>query len=247
MLLVERGLAESRAQAQALVLAGLVPGFEKAGQQVDESAELTVTAPPPYVSRGGDKLAHALDVLGIDPAGRDCLDVGASTGGFTDVLLQRGAARVIALDVGRGQLHPRLRDDPRVVVLERTNARSLRELPFAPELVTCDVSFISVRTALPPALALAAPAWEALMLVKPQFEAGRAQAPRGVVRDPEVWRRVMRQTAEAALEWEAEVAGVVDSSLPGPKGNREFFLHLVHRERPELPDEHESWIDHATR
>ena len=247
MLLVERGLAESRAQAQALVLAGLVPGFEKAGQQVDESAELTVTAPPPYVSRGGDKLAHALDVLGIDPAGRDCLDVGASTGGFTDVLLQRGAARVIALDVGRGQLHLRLREDPRVVVLERTNARSLRELPFAPELVTCDVSFISVRTALPPALALAAPAWEALVLVKPQFEAGRAQAPRGVVRDPEVWRRVMRQTAEAALEWEAEVAGVVDSSLPGPKGNREFFLHLVHRERPELPDELESWIDHATR
>jgi len=247
VLLVERGLAESRAQAQALVLAGLVPGFEKAGQQVDESAELTVTAPPPYVSRGGQKLAHALDVLGIDPAGRDCLDVGASTGGFTDVLLQRGAARVIALDVGRGQLHPRLRDDPRVVVLERTNARSLRELPFAPELVTCDVSFISVRTALPPALALAAPAWEALVLVKPQFEAGRAQAPRGVVRDPEVWRRVMRQTAEAALEWEAEVAGVVDSSLPGPKGNREFFLHLVHRERPELPDELESWIEHATR
>jgi len=214
---------------------------------VDESAELTVTAPPPYVSRGGEKLAHALDVLEIDPAGRDCLDVGASTGGFTDVLLQRGAARVIALDVGRGQLHPRLRDDPRVVVLERTNARSLRELPFAPELVTCDVSFISVRTALPPALALAAPTWEALVLVKPQFEAGRGQAPRGVVRDPEVWRRVMRQTAEAALEWQAEVAGVVDSSLPGPKGNREFFLHLVYRERPELPDELESWIEHATR
>jgi 23S rRNA (cytidine1920-2'-O)/16S rRNA (cytidine1409-2'-O)-methyltransferase len=214
---------------------------------VDESAELTVTAPPPYVSRGGEKLAHALDVLGVDPAGRDCLDVGASTGGFTDVLLQRGAARVIALDVGRGQLHPRLRDDPRVVVLERTNARSLRELPFAPELVTCDVSFISVRTALPPALALAAPAWEALVLVKPQFEAGRGQAPRGVVRDPEVWRRVLRETAEAALEWEAGVAGVVDSGLPGPKGNREFFLHLVHHERPELPDELESWIKDATR
>jgi 23S rRNA (cytidine1920-2'-O)/16S rRNA (cytidine1409-2'-O)-methyltransferase len=247
VLLVERGLAESRAQAQALVLAGLVPGYEKAGQQVDESAELTVTAPPPYVSRGGEKLAHALDVLGVDPAGRNCLDVGASTGGFTDVLLQRGAARVIALDVGRGQLHPRMRDDPRVVVLERTNARSLRELPFAPELVTCDVSFISVRTALPPALALAAPAWEALVLVKPQFEAGRSQAPRGVVRDPEVWRRVLRETAEAALEWQAEVAGVVDSGLPGPKGNREFFLHLVHRERPELPDELESWIQDATR
>jgi 23S rRNA (cytidine1920-2'-O)/16S rRNA (cytidine1409-2'-O)-methyltransferase len=247
VLLVERGLAESRAQAQALVLAGLVPGYEKAGQQVDESAELTVTAPPPYVSRGGEKLAHALNVLGVDPAGRNCLDVGASTGGFTDVLLQRGAARVIALDVGRGQLHPRMRDDPRVVVLERTNARSLRELPFAPELVTCDVSFISVRTALPPALALAAPAWEALVLVKPQFEAGRSQAPRGVVRDPEVWRRVLRETAEASLDWQAEVAGVVDSGLPGPKGNREFFLHLVHRERPELPDELESWIQDATR
>ena len=247
MLLVERGLAESRARAQALVLAGLVPGYEKAGQQVDESAELTVTAPPPYVSRGGEKLAHALDELGVDPAGRDYLDVGASTGGFTDVLLQRGAARVIALDVGRGQLHPRLRDDPRVVVLERTNARSLRELPFAPELVTCDVSFISVRTALPPALALAASVWEALVLVKPQFEAGRGQAPRGVVRDPEVWRRVLRETAEAGLEWEAEVAGVVDSGLPGPKGNREFFLHLVHRERLELPNELESWIQDATR
>jgi 23S rRNA (cytidine1920-2'-O)/16S rRNA (cytidine1409-2'-O)-methyltransferase len=247
VLLVERGLAESRAQAQALVLAGLVPGYEKAGQQVDESAELTVTAPPPYVSRGGEKLAHALDALGVDPAGRDCLDVGASTGGFTDVLLQRGAARVIALDVGRGQLHPRLRDDPRVAVLERTNARSLRELPFAPELVTCDVSFISARKALPPALALAAPGWEALVLVKPQFEAGRGQAPRGVVRDPDVWRQVLRETAEAALGWEAQVAGVVDSGLPGPKGNREFFLHLVHRERPELPDELESWIEYATR
>jgi 23S rRNA (cytidine1920-2'-O)/16S rRNA (cytidine1409-2'-O)-methyltransferase len=132
-------------------------------------------------------------------------------------------------------------------VLERTNARSLRELPFPPELVTCDVSFISARKALPPALALAAPGWEALVLVKPQFEGARGEAQRGVVRDPGVWRRVLRETAEAALEWEAEVAGVVDSSLPGPKGNREFFLHLVHRERPELPDELESWIEDATR
>ena len=247
VLLVERGLAESRAQAQALVLAGLVPGYDKAGQQVDESAELTVASPPPYVSRGGEKLVHALDAFGVDPAGRDCLDVGASTGGFTDVLLQRGAARVIALDVGRGQLHPRLREDPRVTVLERTNARALRELPFAPELITCDVSFISLRTALPPALRLAAPGWQAVVLVKPQFEAGRAEARRGVVRDPEVWRRVLRETAEAALGWEAEVAGVVDSGLPGPKGNREFFLHLAHRERPELPDELERWIDHAIR
>jgi 23S rRNA (cytidine1920-2'-O)/16S rRNA (cytidine1409-2'-O)-methyltransferase len=247
VLLVERGLAESRAQAQALVLAGLVPGYEKAGQQVDESAELTVASPPPYVSRGGEKLAHALDELGVDPAGRDCLDVGASTGGFTDVLLQRGAARVIALDVGRGQLHPRLRGDPRVTVLERTNARSLRDLPFAPELITCDVSFISVRTALPPALALAKPRWQALVLVKPQFEAGRGEARRGVVREPEVWRRVLWETAEAALGWKAEVAGVVDSGLPGPKGNREFFLHLVQHERPELPDELERWIEDAIR
>jgi 23S rRNA (cytidine1920-2'-O)/16S rRNA (cytidine1409-2'-O)-methyltransferase len=245
VLLVERGLAESRAQAQALVLAGLVPGHEKAGEQVDESAELTVTAPAPYVSRGGEKLAHALDVLAVDPAGLDCLDVGASTGGFTDVLLQRGAARVIALDVGHGQLHPRLREDPRVVVLERTNARELRELPFAPQLVTCDVSFISVQKALPPALRLAAPGWQAVVLVKPQFEAGRAETRRGVVRDPEVWRRVLRETTEAVLGWEAQVTGVVDSGLPGPKGNREFFLHLVHRDEPELPDELESWIDEA--
>ncbi len=245
LLLVERGLAESRAQAQALVLAGLVPGYEKAGQQVDESAELTVDSPPPYVSRGGQKLAHALDAFGVDPAGLDCLDVGASTGGFTDVLLQRGAARVIALDVGRGQLHPRLRGDPRVTVLERTNVRALRELPFAPELITCDVSFIGLAKALPPALQLAVPGWQAVVLVKPQFEAGRAEAPRGVVRDPEVRRRVLREAAEAALGWKAQVAGVVDSGLPGPKGNREFFLHLVHRERPELPDELERWIDYA--
>ena len=247
VLLVERGLAESRAQAQALVLAGLVPGYEKAGQQVDESAELTVESPPPYVSRGGEKLAHALDELGVNPAGRDCLDVGASTGGFTDVLLQRGAARVIALDVGRGQLHPRLRGDPRVTVLERTNARSLRELPFAPQLITCDVSFISLRKVLPPALGLAASGWEAVVLVKPQFEAGRDETRRGVVRDPEVWRRVLREAAEAALASGAQVAGVVDSGLPGPKGNREFFLHLVPRDRPELPDELERWIEAAIR
>ena len=243
VLLVERGLAESRAQAQALVLAGLVPGHEKAGEQVEESAELTVTAPPPYVSRGGEKLAHALDALGVDPAGLACVDVGASTGGFTDVLLQRGAARVIALDVGHGQLYPRLRADPRVTVLERTNAREVRELPFAPELVTCDVSFISLRKALPPVLRLAAAAWQAVVLVKPQFEAGRAEARRGVVRDPKVWRRVLRETAEASTDWQAQVAGVVDSGLPGPKGNREFFLHLVHRDKPEIPDELESWID----
>jgi 23S rRNA (cytidine1920-2'-O)/16S rRNA (cytidine1409-2'-O)-methyltransferase len=237
VLLVERGLAESRAQAEALVLAGRVPGYEKPGTQVDEAAEVEVEAPPPYVSRGGQKLAHALDRLGIDPAGRDCLDVGASTGGFTDVLLQRGAARVIALDVGYGQLHERMRSDPRVVVLDRTNARELRELPFAPELIVCDVSFITVRKALPPVLALAAPGWEAVVLVKPQFEAARGEAPKGVVRDLAVRRRVVREVAEAALAWGGETVGVVDSGLPGPKGNREVFLHLVQREQPQLPDD----------
>jgi len=244
--MVERGLAESRAQAQALVMAGLVRGYAKAGQQVDEAAELVVVQPPKYVSRGGDKLEHALDELGINPAGRDALDVGASTGGFTDVLLQRGAARVIALDVGRGQLHERLRNDPRVTVLERTNVREVNELPFAPDLVTCDVSFISVRTALPPALRLAKPGWEALVLVKPQFEAGREEVGRGgVIRDPDVHRRVLHDVAEAALAWPAQPLGVVDSGLPGPKGNREFFLHLVHSEDPSLPDELDDWIEHA--
>src|ERR671929_983746 len=152
VLLVERGLAESRAQAQALVMAGLVPGHAKPGEQVDEDAPLEVERPPPFVSRAGHKLVHALDAFALDVAGLDALDVGASTGGFTDVLLQRGAARVIALDVGYGQLHPRLRADPRVVVLERVNARHVTELPFPPELVTCDVSFISLRKALPPLL-----------------------------------------------------------------------------------------------
>ena len=237
LLLVERGLAESRAQAQALVLAGLVPGFEKPGTQVDEAAELEVTAPPPYVSRAGHKLANALEALGIDVASLDCCDVGASTGGFTDVLLQRGAARVIALDVGYGQLHPRLRADPRVTVLERVNARHVTELPFAPELVTCDVSFISTRTALPPILRLATPGWQALVLVKPQFEARREEVAKGVVRDPAVQRRVVREVADAALAWGAETRGVVDSGLPGPKGNREFVLYLAQAEDPQHADD----------
>jgi 23S rRNA (cytidine1920-2'-O)/16S rRNA (cytidine1409-2'-O)-methyltransferase len=245
VVLVERGLAESRAQAQALVMAGLVRGHSKPGEQVDETLELEVERPPPFVSRAGHKLANALDAFGVDPAGRDCLDVGASTGGFTDVLLQRGAARVMALDVGHGQLHPRIRSDPRVTVLERVNARSLTELPFAPELVTCDVSFISVRVALPPALALAARGWEALVLVKPQFEAGRAEVPKGVVRDDAVHRRVLREVAEAALAWGADVAGIVDSGLPGPKGNREFVLHLVAAGEPRLPAGLDRWIADA--
>ena len=248
LVLVQRGLAESRAQAQALVLAGRVRGYDKPGTQVEEDAELELKEGQRYVSRGGEKLAHALDLFGVDPAGRDCLDVGASTGGFTDVLLEHGAARVIALDVGHGQLHERLRADPRVTVLERTNVRELRALPFTPELVVCDVSFISVRLALPPALALARPGWEAVVLVKPQFEAGRAEVRKGgVVRDPAVRARVVREVAEAALAWGGETAGVVDSGLPGPKGNREVFLHLVHRERPQLPDDVDERIAAAIR
>ena len=228
--MVERGLAETRSQAQALVLAGKVPGHLKAGEQVEESTEIEVEPGPRFVSRGGEKLAHALEVFSVSVDGENCLDVGASAGGFTDCLLQAGAARVCALDVGYGQLHPKLRSDPRVTVLERLNVRKLDcdTLPFKPGLVTCDVSFISLTNALPPALACAAPGWRALVLVKPQFEAGRSEVGKGgVVRDPDVHRRVVDQVASHAAEWGAKVEGVVDSGLPGPKGNREFFLHLV--------------------
>jgi len=245
VLLVERGLAESRTQAQALVMAGRIPGYDKPGTQVDESVELTVQGRQPYVSRGGAKLANGLDRLGIDPAGLDCLDLGSSTGGFTDVLLQRGASRVIAVDVGTHQLHERLRADDRVVVLEQVNARGLTGLPFAPQLVVCDVSFISVKLVLPPAFRLAAPGWQAVVLVKPQFEAGRADVPKGVVRDPAVRARVLREVAYAAPGWGASVLGVVDSGLPGPKGNREFFLHLVQADDPTLPDDLDERIDAA--
>jgi 23S rRNA (cytidine1920-2'-O)/16S rRNA (cytidine1409-2'-O)-methyltransferase len=225
VLLVERGLAESRAHAQALVMAGRVPGYDKPGTQVDEATQLEVDRGPEYVSRGGGKLAHGLDELGLDPTGLDCLDVGASTGGFTDVLLQRGAARVIALDVGHAQLHERLRRDPRVVVLERVNARTLHELPFAPQLVVCDVSFISVRLALPPSLRLAAPAWQAVVLVKPQFEAGRAEVGKGgVVRDPAVHERVVGDVSEALQGAGFRVLGTTPSPVLGPAGNREFLL-----------------------
>ncbi|HEV2591784.1 MAG TPA: TlyA family RNA methyltransferase [Gaiellaceae bacterium] len=242
LVLVERGLAESRAQAQALIMAGRVPGHAKAGELVDEDAPLEVEAPPPYVSRAGHKLANALDAFDIDVAGLDCLDVGASTGGFTDVLLQRGAARVIALDVGYGQLHSKIRDDPRVTVIERVNARSLTDLAFAPQLITCDVSFISVKLALPPALRLAVPGWQALVLVKPQFEAGRAEVRKGVVRDPDVQRRVVREVADALVAAGGEPVGVVDSGLPGPKGNREFVLHLVNAGTPRIPDDFDERI-----
>ena len=230
VLLVERGLAESRSQAQALVLAGRVKGFSKAGDQVEEGAELEVREGPRFVSRGGEKLAHALETFELDVAGEDCLDIGASTGGFTDCLLQAGASRVIALDVGYGQLHPKLRDDPRVTVLERANVRKLRcdELPFSPTFLTCDVSFIGLAKALPPALACAAPGWRAVVLVKPQFEAGPADVGKGgVVRDPEVRRRVLDRVAGQVPEWGGRVLGVAESPLRGPKGNRELLLSLA--------------------
>jgi 23S rRNA (cytidine1920-2'-O)/16S rRNA (cytidine1409-2'-O)-methyltransferase len=246
VLLVERGLAESRAQAQALVIAGLVPGYDKPGHQVAEDADLQVERPARFVSRGGEKLANALEQIEVELDGREAIDVGASTGGFTDYLLQNGVARVIAVDVGYGQLHPKLRNDPRVTVLERTNARELRELPFRPDLLVCDVSFISVRTALPPVLPLLEPGWDAIVLVKPQFEAGKGEVGKGgVVRDPEIHRRVLRNVVDAALGWGATTVGVVDSGLPGPKGNREFFVHLIDRADPVLLDDIDERIARA--
>ena len=245
VLLVERGLAESRAQAQALVLAGLVPGYDKPGHQVPEDAELAVDRPPRFVSRGGEKLANALEQLEVELDGRDAIDVGASTGGFTDCLLQNGVARVIAVDVGYGQLHPKLRERPaRDRARAHERARRSTELPFRPDLLVCDVSFISVRIVLPPVLALLEPGWDALVLVKPQFEAGKGEVGKGgVVRDAEIHRRVLREVVDAGLGWGATAVGVVDSGLPGPKGNREFFLHLINRDDPVLLDDIDDRID----
>ena len=230
VLLVERGLAESRSQAQALVLAGRVPGHSKAGERLSEDVELEVAPGARFVSRGGEKLAAALGAFAVDVSGEDCLDVGASTGGFTDCLLQAGAARVVALDVGYGQLHPMLRADPRVTVLERTNVRDLRceQLPFRPTFLVCDVSFIGLAKALPPALTCAEPGWRALVLVKPQFEAGRADVGKGgVVRDPAVHERVLDELLAQVPDWDAEALGVEPSAVLGPKGNQEFFLYLA--------------------
>ncbi len=236
-LLVERGLAPSRERARALVLAGQVRVNDaivsKAGTAVAADARLELVAPDhPYVGRGGLKLAHALDVFGIDPAGGIALDIGASTGGFTDVLLQRGAARVVALDVGHGQLDWKLRNDPRVVVLERVNARALTpgQLPGDARtfpLVTIDVSFISLRHIFPVLPPLLAPGASVVALVKPQFEAGRAEVGRGgIVRDPAVHARVIEEVAAAADALGLRRAGLADSPIAGMEGNREFLLHL---------------------
>jgi 23S rRNA (cytidine1920-2'-O)/16S rRNA (cytidine1409-2'-O)-methyltransferase len=235
-LLAERGLFESRSRAAAAILAGAVhvgPGrrrAEKPGQLVEPSVELAVEGPPPFVSRGGVKLANALDALSLRVAGRRCLDVGASTGGFTDCLLQRGAVAVVALDVAYGELHWRLREDPRVVVLERVNARSLEpsQLPWRPSLVVVDVSFISMRTVLPAVLACAAEEFDCLAMVKPQFEVGREAVGRGgVVRDPALRRAALLDVARAADALGAAVRGFAPSGLPGPAGNRETFVWLA--------------------
>jgi len=233
-LLVDRGLVASRERAQRLILAGEVLVDDrpvgKPGSLVAATAELRLRrAPAPWVSRGGEKLAAALDACQVDPHDRVCLDVGASTGGFTDVLLRRGARRVIALDVGYGQLAWSLRQDPRVTVLERTNVRRLEAalLPETPSLVTIDVSFISLALVLPAVRRVLEPGAEVLALVKPQFEAGRSQVGKGgVVRDPEVRAACVARVREAAEAAGFAVAGSVDSILPGPKGNRETFLHL---------------------
>jgi 23S rRNA (cytidine1920-2'-O)/16S rRNA (cytidine1409-2'-O)-methyltransferase len=230
-LLVQRGLFPSRERARRAVMAGSVEvdrrRVDKPGTQVAESAAVAVIArAEPYVSRGGRKLEAALDALGVDPGGRVCLDVGASTGGFTDCLLQRGAARVYALDVGYGQLDFRLRTDARVVVMERINARYLAPdaLPEPVGLVTVDVSFISLAKVVPALVAHLAPAGELLVLIKPQFEAGRGQVGKGgVVRDEEVRRRVIGETAAAIAGLGLELAAVVDSEVAGVSGNLEAF------------------------
>ena len=238
-LLVDRGLAASRGEAARLVMAGRVrlagQLASKAGQWVRPDVDLAVAAGPAFVGRGGDKLAGALDAFGVTPAGRVCLDVGASTGGFTDCLLQRGARRVYAVDVGRGQLHPRLAADPRVTALEEINARRLEPeaFPERPDLATIDVSFISVDKVLgsvAACLAPAAPAADVIVLVKPQFEVGRAEVGRGgVVRDPALRGAAVLRVAAAATAIDLRPRAVAASSLRGPKGNREVFVHLVRR------------------
>lgn len=240
-LLTERGLAPTRTRAQALLLAGRVrvgvgDGARldrKPGDLVDPATLVQVTETAPYVSRGGEKLAGALDAFGVDPAGRVCLDVGASTGGFTDCVLRRGAVRVYAVDVGRGQLAESLRGDPRVVVMERTHAARLdpaaddpRVLPETPSLAVVDVSFISLTRLLRGIAAALADRGEIVALVKPQFELSPREVPRGVVRDPAARAAAVARVDAHARELGLESLGSVESPLVGPSGNHEFFLHL---------------------
>lgn len=236
-LLVERGLVETRSRAQALVLAGKVGVGEgdaarhdrKPGDLLPTDTPIAVAAPDPFVSRGGHKLAGALEAFEIDAAGLVCLDVGASTGGFTDVLLQHGASRVYALDVGRGQLAEVLRRDPRVVSMERTNARNLTAatLPEPVDLASIDVSFISLGLVLAPVASTLAPGGQIVALVKPQFEAGRGRTDHGVVRDPAIHREVLERTVEQARAAGLGSRALIVSPLTGPEGNREFLIHLA--------------------
>ena len=236
-LLVERGLAESRTRAQALILGGHVRVGEgeaartdrKSGDLVETTIALEVEAPPPFVSRGGIKLRAAFDAFGVEPVGLVCLDVGSSTGGFTDLLLQRDASRVYAVDVGRGQLAETLRHDPRVVSMERTNARALGPgiLPTAVDLAVVDVSFISLDRILGPVATCFGPLGGLIVaLVKPQFEAGRKQVRDGVVRDPQVHRQTLETVGRHALGIGLRLRNAVASPITGPAGNREFFVEL---------------------
>jgi len=241
LLLVERGLAESRSKAQAIIMAGQV---RVNGQMVDRvsagmapDVELVLEAGPRFVSRGGEKLLAALEAYPIDPAGLICADVGASTGGFCDCLLQHGAAKVYAIDVGKGILHWKLRNDPRVVVMEETNARFVENLPEPVQLVTCDASFISLKILLPVIKNWMPPSGrpgDIITLIKPQFEAGRKDVARGdgVVRDPLIHRRVLADVLEFAQAQGFTVRGLLRSPLVGPKGNSEFLAWLV----PGAPD-----------
>jgi 23S rRNA (cytidine1920-2'-O)/16S rRNA (cytidine1409-2'-O)-methyltransferase len=237
-LLAERGLFESRSRAAAAVLAGEVRlegrRAAKAGQLVDPGVAIDVDAPPPYVSRGGIKLANALDGLQVPVQGRRCLDVGASTGGFTDCLLQRGAAHVVALDVAYGELDYRLRSDERVTVVERVNARSITcdELPYRPSLVVMDLSFISLEKVLPAVIPCVDDRFDCLAMVKPQFEVGRGAVGKGgVVRDPELRRSAVASVAACGEALGCAVMGFAPSGLPGPAGNLETFAWFAERGR----------------
>lgn len=242
-LLLERGLASSRSQAQRLIAAGVrwrgPTGWQvvtKNGEDLPAQAEIALvdTAEARYVSRGGLKLEGALAASGIDPSGRVCLDAGQSTGGFTDCLLRRGAARVVGVDVGHGQLHPSLRGDPRVTCLERVNVRDLAasELPVSPfDLIVADLSFISLTLVLPALTALLAPKGDLLLLVKPQFELQPGQVGKGgIVRDAALYAQVQARLHEACVALKLRVTGWHDSPITGGDGNREFFLHARHGE-----------------
>lgn len=261
VLLVERGLAESRSQAQRLIMAGQVRVAGqvalKPGQRVAPDAPVEVRQPPPFVSRGGEKLAAALAAFPVRVTGRVCADVGASTGGFTDCLLQHGAAKVYALDVGKGQLHWKLRRDPRVVVMEGTNARHVPRLPEPVTLVTIDASFISLRVLLPVVRGWfpaekepsAEGRGEVVALIKPQFEAGRREAARGrgVIRDPAVHRRVLHDILGFAQTQGYGVRGVIRSPIRGPKGNVEFLAWLVVEAPPTEEAALADWIEASLR